>query len=656
MLHRSQSLAVFLMALFFCLIAHAEPVMIGSSSSPEATAYNNARRIARTSDDELVVVFQDIADGPQIMLCRRPSKGTWQEPLHIGDGMHPAITVAEDTVFIVWTLPDSSGIALANGDLSTIREIRPHPEALCLFPSVEYSGDLVDVVWQQKSLATGKTHIGHQAFSAELQPDESTPHPVLLCPEVQGCYYPILVGNLFYEESEPSFHHVFWSQLDFMGDSPYKIGHLTLLDGMTSEPSHIDMPGLQHPSVSCVHDQFLMAAHDLDRNGFVVALFMHDFTGNLFYQESSFHPTQGLSWPSVDDIYMPSTSAALVWQDNNSILYSQTRKAEITTDPPIVLSSQMARYPSVAYKMFRADSFDVVWTEGDEPPFRVMYNRYKKQYQPLKITTASLPVAFLGKRYETELQSTGGIHQHFWDMTADRWPKGLMRAQNTIYGTPEIAGDFNLNVVCWDGYPSSQRDSVSFVLTITSEPPVITSPGDVTAKAGEEFIYKATATDPDGNAVFFTFENFPAWLEADGNQISGQVPQNPSSFKFDVTASDGGYSQTMTVVVSVIEAAVDSEEKALPNEYFLYQNYPNPFNPETFIRFDLPTSGHVRVEIFDLQGNAVSLLLSQRLQPGQHIIRWNSRDSRGRRLSSGIYYLKMTAGDFVDVKRVVLLR
>ncbi len=649
-------LVLLIIVVFFCSTLAAEPVMIGSSSCQDATAYNNSRRIARTADDELIVVFQDIVDTPQIMLCRRPPKGVWQEPVHIAEGSHPAITVAKDTVFIVWTLPDSTGIALANGDLSTIREIRPDPHALCLYPSVEYSGDLVDVVWQQKTLATGKTQIGHQAFSAELQPDESTPHPVLLCPEEQGCYYPTLVGNLFYDEAEPSFHHVFWSQLDFMGDSAYHIGHLTLLDGMTSQPSHIDIPGLQHPSVSCVHDQFLMAAHDLERSGFVVGLFMHDFTGNLFFQESSFHPTQGLSWPSIDDIYIPSTSAALVWQDNGSLLYGQTRKTEITTDPPIVLSDKTARYPSVAYKMFRADSFDVVWTEGDEPPFRVMYGRYKKQYQPLKITTTSLPVAFLGQRYETTLQSTGGAHQHFWDISADPWPKGMMLSRNIIYGTPEQAGDFELKVVCWDGYPSSQRDSVNFVLTITSTPPVITSPGDVTTKAGEEFTYTATATDPDGNAVHFTFENCPAWLKADGNKVSGTVPQNCSSFTFDVTASDGGYSQTMTVLVSVIESAVLSDKEILPHQYMLYQNYPNPFNPETIIRFDLPKSSVVRLEIYDLQGNAVNVLLSQRLETGQHITRWNGRDSQGRRLSSGIYYLKMTAGDFVDVKRIVLLR
>jgi len=104
------------------------------------------------------------------------------------------------------------------------------------------------------------------------------------------------------------------------------------------------------------------------------------------------------------------------------------------------------------------------------------------------------------------------------------------------------------------------------------------------------------------------------------------------------------------------ETKVEPSPETMPRRFMLYQNQPNPFNPVTTIRFDLPKAEYVRLEIFDLQGRRVSRLLSGYLDAGAHSIWWDGLDERGRQMSSGVYYYRLHAGEFVEVKRMVLLR
>ncbi len=104
------------------------------------------------------------------------------------------------------------------------------------------------------------------------------------------------------------------------------------------------------------------------------------------------------------------------------------------------------------------------------------------------------------------------------------------------------------------------------------------------------------------------------------------------------------------------QTGVKREPVVLPGDFRLYQNQPNPFNPVTTIRFDLPKPQYVRLEIFDLQGRRVSRLLSGYLDAGAHSVWWDGLDERGRQMSSGVYYYRLHAGEFVEVKRMVLLR
>jgi hypothetical protein len=94
----------------------------------------------------------------------------------------------------------------------------------------------------------------------------------------------------------------------------------------------------------------------------------------------------------------------------------------------------------------------------------------------------------------------------------------------------------------------------------------------------------------------------------------------------------------------VVEADVNK-----PETFVLTQNYPNPFNPSTSIRFDLPKSGNVRLVVFDELGREISVLVDTRLNAGSYTAEFN-----GSNLSSGVYFYRITAGDFISTKKMIL--
>jgi len=98
------------------------------------------------------------------------------------------------------------------------------------------------------------------------------------------------------------------------------------------------------------------------------------------------------------------------------------------------------------------------------------------------------------------------------------------------------------------------------------------------------------------------------------------------------------------------------ETPELPAAFALHQNVPNPFNPSTLIAFDLPRAEHVRLSVFDVSGRLVATLADRMMEPGRQEIRWDGRDATGNTTSSGIYFYRLMAGDYVETRKMVLLR
>tara|TARA_S200000501_G_scaffold367132_1_gene403019 strand:- start:1399 stop:1704 length:306 start_codon:yes stop_codon:yes gene_type:complete len=94
----------------------------------------------------------------------------------------------------------------------------------------------------------------------------------------------------------------------------------------------------------------------------------------------------------------------------------------------------------------------------------------------------------------------------------------------------------------------------------------------------------------------------------------------------------------------------------IPEQFILYPNYPNPFNPITTIRYDLPDDAHVTLTIHDLMGREVITLVDGPTPAGSKFTQWNARDEQGKAVSAGVYLYKIQAGNFVDIKKMILLK
>jgi len=96
--------------------------------------------------------------------------------------------------------------------------------------------------------------------------------------------------------------------------------------------------------------------------------------------------------------------------------------------------------------------------------------------------------------------------------------------------------------------------------------------------------------------------------------------------------------------------------QVLPKEFALGQNYPNPFNPSTTIEFALPTLQDVHIEVYNVLGQSVRLLVDQQMQPGRHLVAWDGTNESGTPLASGVYLYRLTAGTFTDTRKMMLLK
>lgn len=165
------------------------------------------------------------------------------------------------------------------------------------------------------------------------------------------------------------------------------------------------------------------------------------------------------------------------------------------------------------------------------------------------------------------------------------------------------------------------------------------------------------AFDLSGNVVAYTNS------QSDGsylfeNLTAGEFRLYVESTEYENTAENG------SVVVDYGSNSVKSKDLYLspssttgvgnsttPTSFALMQNYPNPFNPTTTIRFTIPEKVKVTLDVYNLIGQKVATLVNDELNAGQHEVKFD-----GSNLSSGIYLYKIQAGDFVSVKKMLLIK
>ena len=113
---------------------------------------------------------------------------------------------------------------------------------------------------------------------------------------------------------------------------------------------------------------------------------------------------------------------------------------------------------------------------------------------------------------------------------------------------------------------------------------------------------------------------------------------------------------TDEIIVPTEETFTLERKAIIPIAYTLHQNYPNPFNPITSLRYDLPEQAQVTLTVYDLMGREVTQLVNTTQEAGYRSVQWNATDSFGKPVSAGVYLYQIRAGEFIQTKKMVLLK
>ena len=124
----------------------------------------------------------------------------------------------------------------------------------------------------------------------------------------------------------------------------------------------------------------------------------------------------------------------------------------------------------------------------------------------------------------------------------------------------------------------------------------------------------------------------------------------------DTDGADFEASDLIRVIDKGKKGKGKSKKSIIPEDYALLQNAPNPFNPETAIEYGLPEEARVRLVIYNSMGQKVGTVVDAFQSAGYHQIVWDGRDSQGRPVSGGVYFYRLTAGEFAQSRRMTVLK
>jgi len=222
--------------------------------------------------------------------------------------------------------------------------------------------------------------------------------------------------------------------------------------------------------------------------------------------------------------------------------------------------------------------------------------------------------------------------------------------------SPKIAGGSKFIFTNW-----SQGGDTTQTFTVNG-------PGTYTAnyKVQYKLILNSSIGNSFGNGLFFdSAVTFQFGVNSRFYTTGGLTYQ----FKGWTGSGTGAYTSTdssgIDTIVSIaisnaivetarwvqIQVGVHNIGTEIPKEFRLYQNYPNPFNPITNINFDVARAGLVQIKVYDVLGKEVETLANEVLQPGKYKASFDAG-----KLSSGIYFYRINANDFSDIKKMIVIK
>ena len=187
-----------------------------------------------------------------------------------------------------------------------------------------------------------------------------------------------------------------------------------------------------------------------------------------------------------------------------------------------------------------------------------------------------------------------------------------------------------------------------------------TESADVDRDTIDYIIYATIGQYPAEEIDDTTGLSYPILYQDIAEEAFRDVPGNNVTIRFSVWAHDGIDSlkiggEDRVLYVNRYEY-LDVEDKTIPSDFALHGNYPNPFNPTTQIRFDLPNKNDVNINIYNMLGQRVKVFSMPNTPAGTHTITWNATNQSGQPLSAGVYLYQMISEDFVQTRKMILLK
>jgi len=139
--------------------------------------------------------------------------------------------------------------------------------------------------------------------------------------------------------------------------------------------------------------------------------------------------------------------------------------------------------------------------------------------------------------------------------------------------------------------------------------------------------------------------------------ITMERPYHHLTFVYNTRTTPGQIAHDMIEPeFSGMTVALSGAGNALPTSFALAQNYPNPFNPSTEISYSLPVASQVELSVYNVLGQKVNTLVNSEMPAGDHTVTWDGRNSSGGSVSSGVYFYRIQANNYVETKKMMMLK
>ncbi len=245
-----------------------------------------------------------------------------------------------------------------------------------------------------------------------------------------------------------------------------------------------------------------------------------------------------------------------------------------------------------------------------------------------------------------------------WTMTAGLWSRynvsgyceGAWSAQANFYGVS--SGTFDLNTLTFGA--TAPGDSLLFQDAYASFSGENDQLQIMTSSDGGSTYTQLVLLNGGTNGELVTAPPQTAIFVPTCTQWKWQrmaLPAGTNKIRFNGISAFGNQLYIDSTCIKFHIVGIANNNTGVPKIYSLSQNYPNPFNPSTDIRFALPKAGVVKLVVYDILGRLVSTPVNEFKQAGNYTINFNAAN-----LASGVYFYRITANDFVETKKMLLVK